>query len=423
MIQSPTLSHRSFMNTQAKQYWEHVSQKIQEYNTNGKPTIALFCDSFYPSFDGVINVSTNYAERLQDTYNVVMIAPRTKQHYIEKSYLTLLSKSLYWKMINYQFAFPQFDKTFKKYLKQLRIDLVHIHSPFPMGRYGIKYAKKHHIPVVATFHTQFKKDFLRYVKFDCLTKPLVKYIVHAFNQCDEVWTMNYANVEILQSYGYKGITRIMPNGTDLVYQPQHDQLINTINQTHQLEDKKNVLMFCGRIVENKNIFLIADALALLKEKNFDFHMLYVGNGLDLEKLKKYVTQIGIADHVTFTGKIMDRTMLGAYYLRSDLFVFPSTYDTDGLVKYEAAAFHTPSLLMEGSPSAVGTVDNQTAFHSIPDAHAIADKIIEVFSNPQVLEKVSEQAYQHLYKHWDSIVHDVSQAYEQLIGLKDNTDKQ
>ena len=67
------------MNQKAKEYWTHVQQKIEEYNTNGKPTIALFCESFYPSFDGVINVQTNYAQRLLKDYNVVMIAPRTKK--------------------------------------------------------------------------------------------------------------------------------------------------------------------------------------------------------------------------------------------------------------------------------------------------------------------------------------------------------
>lgn len=409
------------MNQKAKEYWAHVQQKIEEYNTNGKPTIALFCESFYPSFDGVINVQTNYAQRLLKDYNVVMIAPRTKKEYIEKDYLTLLCKSIYWKMIHYPYALPGLDRTFKKYLKKLRIDLVHIHGPFPMGHYGVKYAKRHHIPVVGTFHTQFKKDFLRYVKVDTLTKPLVAYITRCFNKCNEVWTMNPANVEILHEYGYKGVARIMPNGTDLVRTKEHDNLVKQINQKHELVNKQNVMMFCGRIIENKNIFLIADVLKILKDKNFPFHMLYVGDGLDLERLKKYITSLKLQDHVTFTGKIMDRNLLGAYYLRSDLFLFPSVYDTDGLVKYEAAAFSTPSLLIDGSPSSVGTIDNQTAYLTTTNPEDIANKIIEIFSSPDTLTKVSNLAQEHLYKHWDAIVGDVATAYNQLLSTKEKDD--
>lgn len=405
------------MNQKAKEYWAHVQEKIEEYNSNGKPTIALFCESFYPSFDGVINVQTNYAQRLLKDYNVVMIAPRTKREYIQKEYLTLLCKSVYWKMIHYPYALPQLDHTFKKHLKKLRIDLVHIHGPFPMGHYGVKYAKRHHIPVVGTFHTQFKRDFLRYVKVDAFTKPLVHHITHCFNKCDEVWTMNYANVEILHEYGFKGVARIMPNGTDMIPTKHHDVLVQQINEDYNLKDKQNVMMFCGRMVENKNIFLIADVLKILKDKNLPFHMLYVGDGLDLEKLKKYVTSHGLQDNVTFTGKIMDRALLGAFYKRSDLFLFPSVYDTDGIVKYEAAAFATPSLLIDGSPSAVGTIDNQTAYLTTTNPTDIADKIIEIFSNPDTLKQVSALAHEHLYKHWDTIVGDVASAYNQLLSTK------
>ncbi len=404
------------MNTKAKQYWDNVSKKIEEYNNNGKPTVALFCESFYPSFDGVINVSTNYALRMMDRYNVVMIAPRTKDQYIEKEYLTILCKSCDWIHLNsYPIPMPRWDRPFQKVLKKLRIDLVHIHGPFMMGKYGVQYAKRHHIPVIGTFHTQFKKDFLRYVKWEPFTRPLVAYITNTFSKCNEVWTMNNANVDILHSYGYKGVTRIMPNGTDMKHLPIHDELKNKINEEYNLTDKKNVMLFVGRIVENKNIFFIADVLQKLKEKNFPFHMVYVGAGLDLEKLKNRIKKMGLEDQVTFTGKIMDRDKLGAIYLRSDLFLFPSVYDTDGLVKYEAAAYGTPSLLISGSPSSVGTTDNDNAYHSTLDVNAMADRIIEIFSNQQQYEAVSKGAYEKLYCHWTEIVGNAMDAYHQLMN--------
>ena len=239
--------------------------------------------------------------------------------------------------------------------------------------------------------------------------------------------MNHANVDILHSYGYKGITRIMPNGTDMKYLPIHDELKEKIDEEYQLKDKKNVMLFVGRMVENKNIFFIADVLQKLKEKNFPFHMVYVGSGLDLEKLKNRINKMGLEDQVTFTGKIMDRDKLGAIYLRSDLFIFPSVYDTDGLVKYEAAAYHTPSLLISGSPSAVGTTDNDNAYHTTLDVETMANRIINIISDQQQYNAVSKGAYEKLYCHWTEIVGNAMDAYQQLMnsslnGNNQNNDK-
>ena len=51
-------------------------------------------------------------------------------------------------------------------LKNTHLDIVHIHSPFTMGRVGIDYAKKNNIPVIGTMHSQYKQDFLRASKND-----------------------------------------------------------------------------------------------------------------------------------------------------------------------------------------------------------------------------------------------------------------
>ena len=176
-------------------------------------------------------------------------------------------------------------------------------------------------------------------------------------------------------------------------------------------------MFCGRIVANKNIFLIAEALKELRSRGFSFQMLFVGDGLDLTKLKRKIAAMGLTDCVTFTGKIMDREKLGALYLKSDLFIFPSLYDTDGLVKYEAAAFGTPSLLIKDSSAAVGTVDGVTAYHTTNSATAMADKIQEIFAKPDQHTQVCTNVQTKLYQHWDDVIAKVAQVYHELLAAK------
>ena len=80
---------------------------------------------------------------------------------------------------------PKLDRKFMKELKNTKLDIVHIHSPFSLGKMGINYAKKNNIPVIGTMHSQFKQDFLRAVKFEWFANFLTKIIIKQFKRCDE----------------------------------------------------------------------------------------------------------------------------------------------------------------------------------------------------------------------------------------------
>ena len=60
-------------------------------------------------------------------------------------------KSVYFKFVGYDLAFPELDGDLNRTIKQLRIDLIHCHSPFLVGEYAAKLAKKRKIPFVTTF--------------------------------------------------------------------------------------------------------------------------------------------------------------------------------------------------------------------------------------------------------------------------------
>ena len=53
----------------------YILDKIDEFNNNGKRTIAMFCDVFYPSIDGVISVLNNLSNELLNYYNIVVCVP------------------------------------------------------------------------------------------------------------------------------------------------------------------------------------------------------------------------------------------------------------------------------------------------------------------------------------------------------------
>ena len=127
-----------------------------------KLTIGLFNDSFFPMADGVIMVVDNYARVLSEYANVIVFVPKyTGKEYDDSvfPYKVVRCHSLKVPFLDYSLPIPKLDRKFEKELEKYKLDIVHIHSPFTMGEIGLKYARRHHIPCIATMHSQFKQDF------------------------------------------------------------------------------------------------------------------------------------------------------------------------------------------------------------------------------------------------------------------------
>ena len=174
-------------------------------------TIGLFNDSFYPMTDGVINVVDNYARLLSKRANVIVFVPSYPNNYYDDTtlpYKVVRCKSIKIPFLDYSLPIPKLDIKFLKELKKYNLDIVHIHSPFTIGATGVKYAKKHNIPCIATMHSQFKKDIMRFTKSELASDKLLKEIIKVFNSCDECFAVNKEVARIVyEDYHCKTIPR------------------------------------------------------------------------------------------------------------------------------------------------------------------------------------------------------------------------
>lgn len=389
-----------------------------------KITIGLFIDTFYPMVDGVITVVDNYAKRLSKYANVFVFAPSIKikgKKFDDKKldYKVIRCKSLKVPFIDYSLPIPKVDPSFIKEINKYQLDIVHIHSPFTMGEAGIKYAKLHHIPVIATMHSQFKQDFKRAVKNDTLAKTLTKKLIHTFNKCDECWAVNSEVGRIFhEDYGYKKVPYIMNNATEMLPIKDTDAAIKKINKIHNLKDEI-VFIFVGRINNLKNIFFIIDALKIFKDKNPDlkFKMLFVGTGQDEEELKKRIKKQHLENEVIMCGKVVDRNLLACYYARANLFLFPSKYDSSSIVQIEAASQHLPVLFLKKTATSATVTDNVNGFIEEDDVEKYANRIKKIILDKKLYQDVCNNAYQDLYKNWDDTIKIVYERYLKLIEEK------
>ena len=393
------------------------NKQISETN---KITIGLFIDTFFPMIDGVTMVVDNYATRLTKYANVIVFAPEyPKAQYDDSKFLykVVRCKSVKMPIIDYSLPMPKIDKKFMHELNNTKLDIVHIHSPFTIGKIGVEYAKKNNVPAIATMHSQYKKDFLRAVKFEPLANLLTKVIIRQYNKCDECWAVNSEIAKIYyEEYKYKKLPKVMGNATDMKLVENMEQAKKLINEKYNISPDEEVFLFVGRINNLKNVFLIANSLKILKEKyNPKFKMLFVGSGQDEDELKSIIDKNNMNQDIIMCGKISDRELLANIYARADLFLFPSLYDASSIVQIEAASQKTPTLFVEGAATTATITENVNGFISQNNEEDFAEKINEIINNKALYDSVCENVYKDIYINWDSQVSKVFDSYMEIIS--------
>jgi len=381
-----------------------------------KIKVAQFVDSYLPITDGVAMVVNNYASILTNhNQDCTVFAPKKGDNPGRVvNYDIVRCSGFHVKAIGYDCPTPAFDSKLKKHLMAADFDIFHAHSPFTMGQYAIKIARKRNVPIIGTFHSQYKEDFKKYLKSDMLTDFMVRYIVRFYNSVDKVWAVSHGAADILREYGCTQDIEVMINGTDLTYLANPEEIKRQVNAAYNLDSNETVLLFVGRLVSQKNIFMMADSLKLLLSQGQKFRMIIAGVGADQEKLENKIKELGIEDRVIFAGAIDGRENLAKLFMRADLFVFPSLYDTSGLVKIEAASQKTASVLVENTCAAEEVIDGENGFICSNTAESLAAKITEALSDRQKLSRVAEKAYETLYFSWDDIVTMAERKYKEAI---------
>ena len=233
-------------------------------------------------------------------------------------------------------------------------------------------------------------------------------VIHTYNRCDEYYAVNQKIAEIYLGYGSLHMPKVQRNGTDFVPIQNTKDALDLVNQTYNLKPEENVFLFVGRINKIKNIFFTVDSLALLKDKNFK--MMFVGDGQDMEALKAHIHERGLDDNVILTGKIMDRDLISAIYLRAKLFLFPSTYDASSLVQIEAASQKTPTLFIRGSATSSTVTEDVDGYMCEEDPAKFAQKIEEILADENHYANVCENAFKNLYVSWDDCVKEMYEKY-------------
>lgn len=391
---------------------------------NKKISSAQFVDVYFPVVDGVVRVVDNYANTFtKNGHKCCVVAPRIKGHTDNGIYEVLRTSSFRLPGFGYDIPTPNIKgRKIKKYLKEQKFDIYHLHSPFTIGRFAIKMARKNKVPVVAHFHSKYYDDFLNVTKCRLISKLLVKIILKVYNKADAVWTVNESSANTLREYGFKKEITVVPNGTEFVIPDNIKELEEEVIRKYDLKKNENLILYVGQLIWQKNLRLIFDTLKVLKDEKFPFKMLVVGAGYNERAIRKYVSNLGLDDMVFFLGAISNKEELTGIYSVSELFFFPSLYDTFSLVVREAAVLKTPSLLARGANACEGITDNLDGFIEEIDPKKMATRIKQILNDEKKLIEVGEKAAINIPFRWSDVIKVAEKKYQEVIKKYKNKNK-
>ena len=381
-----------------------------------KHTICLLNDSFPPIIDGVANAVVNYAKNIEQHHgHAVVVTPSVPgaedggYPFPVVRYPSIDTR----KLVGYVAGYPFSPETALR-MQAEKVELMHTHCPVSSAILARSLREVLAAPLVLTYHTKYDIDIAKAVHSKLLQESAIRALVENVSACDEVWVVSRGAGENLRSLGYEGEYTVMENGVDMPRGRVDADAVAAATAGYDLPQNVPVFLFVGRLMWYKGLHLILDALCALRTGGQNFRMVFIGSGGDEREVRSAVRESGLSDCCFFTGSIADREILRAWYARADLFLFPSTFDTNGLVVREAAASGLASILIAGSCAAEGVTDGRNGFLIEENAESLHARLSALCASPETVRRVGETAMRELYLSWEDAVARAAARYDEII---------
>ncbi|MCA9776870.1 MAG: glycosyltransferase [Candidatus Eremiobacteraeota bacterium] len=262
-------------------------------------------------------------------------------------------------------------------IKNLKPQVLHANHPALLGRVAVKKSQELDLPLVYTYHTRYA-DYSHYA--DPLPQENVKEFIDSWlgqfmSNCHHVVVPSESIKQMLfEKYRVAKDVSVVPTGIDL------DKFsdINREETRRELgwSDDKTYLVSIGRLAKEKSFDILIKSFA--KVERDDLMLVIIGSGDEKENLEELAADLGVAERVIFTG-LIPFGEVPRYLSASDLFVFASITETQGLVTLEAMACGLPVVAVDASGTREA-VDEESSILTDHDVDAMAAGIEKMLSS-------------------------------------------
>jgi glycosyltransferase involved in cell wall biosynthesis len=347
--------------------------------------IAIFTNNYLPRVSGVA-IAVHFLERaLRELgHKTLVIAP---DYSLEEEEVkdTEVMRITSFSFPNLKFAIPLefIDRgLIEDKVTEFNPDLIHTHHPFLLGKSALDMADQLDVPLVYTFHTLYE-FFTHYFLMDTeqVRKQVREYLVNFSNCCDLVVAPTEPIRQYLVELGVSTKTASIPTGIDFErFEKVQEHSLARRRKKLKLDRFDRVMFYAGRISREKNLSLAFQALKILTDEGLNLCLMLAGEGPAKRPYQKEIAKLGIDERVIWLG-FRPQHELPEFYFLSDLFLFPSASDTQGIVLYEARAAEIPIVAVESMASKAIVQDGKNGRFAKADPADFARKIKEVLENP------------------------------------------
>jgi glycosyltransferase involved in cell wall biosynthesis len=299
-------------------------------------------------------------------------------------------------------------------LNQFRPEIIHLHDPFQMAYFSLKYSRKFNIPCVINIHGLPSMVSAHLPDLpgahDFLEKGLWSYATWLIRLFDAAITPTETISNLVaRRTGVR--TQVISYGLDVNTfhpGPLHIRLNADLRNEFGIPDQAPIILHTGRLDADKNVKAVIQAAAKtihhLSEKNI--HLLIVGDGTEKPDLIHLAKELNISECSHFPGYITDPVKLSAIYRMADLFVTASEIETQGLVLLEAAACGLPLVAVNASAIPEIVTDGINGFLTQPgEVDAMADRMVAILQDTNLSERMGKASQEV------SLAHDFNHTVE------------
>lgn len=364
--------------------------------------VVIVTEQYLPMLGGVATVTVNLSQDLAAAGHQVWVVAPSQGNYREEGMQGGVHvhrfASFEWPSYDGQrIAFPPVA-LLHRLLRDVRPDIIHIHSPIVLGNLAQLLAGRMRVPVVATNH---------YMPINMAptlsTGPLLgksfeaiaySYLVGFYNRCDFVTAPTAIALGLLKQHGLRAPARAISNGIDLRQfspKPRDEALRRQLG----LPSDRLLLLYLGRLSEEKRVDVLLDAMAQLREPA---HLAIGGSGPARDDLEAQVATLGIGQRVTFLGRVEDGDLAAVYRL-ADLFVMPSVAELQSVATLEALAVGLPVVAANIGALPELVLDGQNGLLFAPDDSAdLATSITQLLTDAALRQSMAARARASVMPH-------------------------
>jgi len=157
--------------------------------------------------------------------------------------------------------------------------------------------------------------------------------------------------------------------------------------------KKYDVVYCGRLVANKGLHILVEAIEILKTKSPSISLLLIGEGPLRAELEAQIAKLNLAENITFWGWADNTAEIASLYRQSRVFALPSFAEGGPKTPIEAMATGIPVVVTSVGLMKEIIRDGENGFIVGWSANDFASRIDELLSDPALYERLSRAGHE------------------------------